>query len=107
MIHKLGVVGHPVKHSLSPKIHRAFARQAGLEIIYDKYDIEDAELGLFIKEFFANGGKGLNITIPHKLNCIKYVDTAATAVKRFMSANTLITKAVSYTHLTLPTTPYL
>ena len=92
MIHKLGVVGHPVKHSLSPKIHRAFARQAGLEIIYDKYDIEDAELGLFIKEFFANGGKGLNITVPHKLNCIKYVDTAATAVKRFMSANTLITK---------------
>ena len=44
-------MGHPVKHSLSPKIHRAFARQAGLEIIYDKYDIEDAELGLFIKEF--------------------------------------------------------
>ena len=46
MIHKLGVVAS-IKHSLSPKIHRAFARQAGLEIIYDKYDIEDAELGLF------------------------------------------------------------
>ena len=53
LIHKLGVVGHPVKHSLSPKIHRAFARQAGLEIIYDKYDIEDAELGLFIKRVFC------------------------------------------------------
>ena len=90
LTHKLGVVGHPVKHSLSPKIHRAFAIQAGLEIIYEKYDIEDAELGLFIEEFFANGGKGLNITVPHKLSCIKYVDSASNAVKRLMSANTLI-----------------
>lgn len=92
LTHKLGVVGHPVKHSLSPKIHRAFAKQAGLDIIYDKYDIKDAELGLFIKDFFANGGNGLNITVPHKLNCIKYVDSAANVVKRFMSANTLINK---------------
>ena len=92
LTHKLGVVGHPVNHSLSPKIHQAFARQAGIEITYDKFDIEDAELGLFIKDFFANGGNGLNITVPHKLNCIKYVDSAANEVKRLMSANTLILK---------------
>ena len=92
MTHKLGVVGHPIKYSLSPKIHRAFARQAGLEIIYDKYDIKDADLGLFIKEFFANGGTGLNITVPHKLNCIEFVDSAASEVKRLMSANTLMIK---------------
>ena len=92
LTHKLGVVGHPIKYSLSPKIHRAFARQAGLEIIYDKYDIKDADLGLFIKEFFANGGTGLNITVPHKLNCIEFVDSAASEVKRLMSANTLMIK---------------
>ena len=92
LTHKLGVVGHPIKYSLSPKIHRAFARQAGLEIIYDKYDIQDADLGLFIKEFFANGGTGLNITVPHKLNCIEFVDSAASEVKRLMSANTLMIK---------------
>ena len=108
MTYKLGVVGHPIKHSLSPKIHQAFARQAGLEIIYDKYDIEDAQLGLFIKEFFANGGNGLNITVPHKLNCIKYVDSAAQAVKRLMSANTLIIKdgGLSLIHISEPTRPY-
>ena len=92
LTHKLGVIGHPVKHSLSPKIHRAFARQAGLDIIYDKYDIQDADLGPFIKEFFANGGTGLNITVPHKVNCIEFVDSAANEVKRLMSANTLMIK---------------
>jgi len=63
---RYGIVGHPVDHSRSPTIHRLFARQAGVEITYELIDAPPESLETAIRGFAAAGGKGLNITVPHK-----------------------------------------
>ena len=71
---KLGVIGDPIDHSLSPLIHSQFGEELGINLEYKPYHVVDSELDNFIKNFFANGGFGLNVTLPHKLNCIRSAD---------------------------------
>ena len=52
-INKLGVIGSPIDHSLSPFIHSRFARQANLNIDYRPYKVESDELDMFLKDFFT------------------------------------------------------
>ena len=90
---KLGVIGDPIDHSLSPLIHSQFGKMLGLEINYQPFHVVDRDLDKFIESFFADGGHGLNITLPHKLNCLRSADILSREVDI----------PVSYTHLTLPT----
>lgn len=60
------VIGDPVQHSKSPIIHQQFAQQTGQDVTYEAIRVERGELAQFIRDFFANGGAGLNITLPHK-----------------------------------------
>ncbi|HYL01148.1 MAG TPA: shikimate dehydrogenase [Steroidobacteraceae bacterium] len=62
-----GVVGHPVGHSLSPFIHGMFARATGQAMSYRLYDVPSDELAGFLTGFFERGGRGLNVTVPHKI----------------------------------------
>ena len=66
MTDRYAVIGNPVEHSKAPPIHTAFAEQTGEDIIYDRIlgDLED--FAGDVRDFFADGGKGLNITIPFK-----------------------------------------
>ena len=61
MRRRFALFGHPVAHSLSPRIHAAFARQAGIDMDYSPIDTEalDAALAAF-------DGDGANVTLPHK-----------------------------------------
>jgi shikimate dehydrogenase len=63
---RYGLVGHPVEHSRSPLIHTVFARQTGQRLSYELIDATPAELETAVRGFGAAGGKGLNITVPHK-----------------------------------------
>ncbi|MDN5925306.1 MAG: shikimate dehydrogenase, partial [Xanthomonadales bacterium] len=63
---QFAVVGHPIAHSLSPAIQRAFAAQFGLAIDYTSIDASAAALANVVTTFFAQHGAGLNITVPHK-----------------------------------------
>lgn len=87
--YQLGVVGYPIKHSLSPTIHQQFAKQFGLNIDYQKYSIEPEKLNAFVADFFDHGGNGLNITLPHKQNVIDCVDQLTETAKQAHSVNTL------------------
>ncbi len=60
------VVGNPVKHSKSPQIHKMFAKQTDQELQYTAVEIEDVDFDEFVKDFFAEGGGGLNVTVPFK-----------------------------------------
>jgi shikimate dehydrogenase len=60
------VIGHPVAHSLSPYIHARFAAQCGQGLTYSAIDAIPQEFESTARAFFADGGKGLNVTIPHK-----------------------------------------
>ena len=86
---KLGVVGDPIDHSLSPKIHKLFAERANIEIEYEAFNVVAANLNSFIKNFFDDGGRGLNVTLPHKIDCLNSVDEISPIVKKTGAANTL------------------
>ncbi|MGD8831787.1 MAG: shikimate dehydrogenase [Pseudomonadales bacterium] len=63
---RYAVIGNPVTHSLSPRIHQAFAAQTGASIRYERIE---APLDGFVRtvdEFFAGGGAGCNVTVPFK-----------------------------------------
>ena len=61
-----GVVGHPINHSWSPFIHGLFAKQTEQSLVYRLYDIAPADFRAQVLEFFTRGGRGLNVTVPHK-----------------------------------------
>jgi shikimate dehydrogenase len=63
---RYAVVGFPVKHSWSPFIHGMFAKQTGQSLTYSRLEIAPENLEAQIGMFFDSGGRGLNITVPHK-----------------------------------------
>lgn len=88
--HDFAVIGTPIKHSLSPIIHDAFAKQTNIPISYKAIDVSEENLTGFIKDFQARGGRGLNVTLPHKQTVCKLTDSQSETVKKTCSANTLI-----------------
>ena len=63
---QFAVFGHPIAHSLSPQIHQAFGRQFGIALEYRTIDAAPAEFAASVRRFFAEGGRGANVTLPHK-----------------------------------------
>ncbi|HXN10006.1 MAG TPA: shikimate dehydrogenase [Steroidobacteraceae bacterium] len=63
---RYAVIGHPIAHSRSPWIHAEFARATGQSMLYTAIDATPAALGPVLRSFFDGGGRGLNVTAPHK-----------------------------------------
>jgi shikimate dehydrogenase len=63
---RYALVGHPVGHSRSPLIHQLFARQTGENMTYELIDATPDEFEIAVRGFAAAGGRGLNVTVPHK-----------------------------------------
>lgn len=76
-----GVIGHPVKHSLSPIMHNAAFDAREINAVYLAFEIKEGELGRALSGAEALGIRGLNVTIPYKVEIMKYIsrldDTAA------------------------------
>lgn len=87
---RYGVMGYPVSHSRSPVIHRLFALQTGQNIAYDLLPVAPGELRLAVREFGAKGGKGLNITVPHKSAAADIADQLSERATRAGAVNTLV-----------------
>ena len=66
MTDRYAVIGNPIKHSLSPLIHKAFALQTGEDISYERILCELDTFEETVDKFFLKGGKGLNVTLPFK-----------------------------------------
>lgn len=64
---RFAVIGHPVKHSRSPSIHQQFAAQVGITLTYERLEAPLDGFKLAVTQFFSAGGKGLNVTVPFKL----------------------------------------
>src|SRR5690606_9882368 len=63
---RYALVGHPVHHSRSPVIHALFAEQTGQNLTYELIDAEPDEFETAVRGFAAAGGRGMNVTVPHK-----------------------------------------
>jgi len=86
---RYGVVGHPVAHSFSPFIHGMFARQTGQNLVYRLHDVAPAQFRGHVLEFFARGGRGLNVTVPHKLAAAELANELTPRAERAGAVNTL------------------
>lgn len=83
------VIGNPIAHSLSPIIHEAFAKQFGIELVYEKLIGNLNYFEAQIIDFFAQGGKGLNVTLPFKERAYALADVKTARCKKARAANTL------------------
>ncbi|HET9105805.1 MAG TPA: shikimate dehydrogenase [Steroidobacteraceae bacterium] len=88
-VDQYGVVGHPVAHSLSPFIHAMFARQTGQAMSYRLFDFAPEVLEERIADFFAQGGRGLNITLPYKVAAVAHASELTQRARHAGAVNTL------------------
>lgn len=89
MTSRYAVFGNPVAHSVSPRIHAAFAKQTGHDLSYDKMEVPLDGLDAAVDDFFAAGGKGLNITLPFKAQAFECADHATVEACDAGAVNTL------------------
>jgi shikimate dehydrogenase len=83
------VFGHPIAHSLSPRLHALFAEQTGIAVEYTAIDAAPAEFEHAVRAFFARGGRGANVTLPHKAAAFALADVHTPAAQRLGVANVL------------------
>jgi shikimate dehydrogenase len=86
---QFAVFGHPIGHSLSPQIHRAFAQQFGIALDYRAIDATVADFAATVQAFFAAGGIGANVTLPHKAAAYALASQHSLAARRVGTANVL------------------
>jgi shikimate dehydrogenase len=86
---RYALVGHPVEHSRSPLIHTVFARQTGQRLTYELIDAEPAAFETAVRGFGAAGGKGMNVTVPHKEAAFALCSRSSDAATAAGAVNTI------------------
>lgn len=86
---KAGVIGYPVKHSKSPRIHGTWLKEYGINGSYESVEIAPDNFEATIKELITEGYKGFNVTIPHKINIMTLCDTIDETAKAIGAVNTV------------------
>lgn len=85
-----GVMGWPVAHSRSPLIHNHWINKHGLNGAYGLFPVEPSNLEAAIRGIHALGIAGCNITIPHKVNAMAFVDWVHPLAQRMGAINTIV-----------------
>lgn len=89
MTDSYAVFGNPINHSKSPHIHRHFAEQTGQDMAYTKHMVPVGQFEQAAGEFFQQGGKGLNVTVPFKLDAYSFAARLTPRARRAGAVNTL------------------
>lgn len=83
------IIGNPVSHSLSPAIHNAAFTERGLNFVYVAFPVVDVKNALAGMRALPNF-RGMSVTIPHKIEIMKYVDEISDVDRNIGSINTII-----------------
>lgn len=89
---RLGLIGYPLGHSLSPRIHEAALQSCGLEGSYSLFSVDSNDqqkLSELISNIRSGEMTGLNVTIPHKQNVITYLDELTPVARSIGAVNTI------------------
>ena len=87
---KYFVIGNPINHSLSPKLHNYWLKENNIDAIYDKKKIEEKNLQTIISEVKEKKINGINVTVPFKKAVIPYLDKLSPEAEQTQSVNTII-----------------
>ncbi len=86
------VIGNPIEHSLSPKLHNFWIKQNNIDAIYDKKKLNDDEIKNLILDIKENKISGINVTVPFKNKVIPFLDQLSLGAKQTQSVNTIFMK---------------
>ena len=86
------VIGNPIEHSLSPKLHNHWIRENNIDAIYDKKQLNENDIEAIINEVKNDKINGINVTIPFKKSIIPYLDQLTLIAKEAQSVNTIFKK---------------
>ena len=90
MPHHCAVIGNPIAHSRSPEIHAGFAAARGIALRYDRIlAADEADFAATVARFFADGGRGLNITVPYKQTAYRLCERTTPYAAAAEAVNTL------------------
>ena len=87
---KYFVIGNPIDHSLSPKLHNYWLKENNIDAIYEKKKIDDKDLQTTILEVKEKKIGGINVTVPFKKSVIPYLDKLSPEAEQTQSVNTII-----------------
>jgi shikimate dehydrogenase len=87
---KYFVIGNPINHSLSPKLHNYWLRENNIDAIYGKRKIDEKNLQSIISEVKEKKINGINVTVPFKKLVIPYLDKLSQEAEQTQSVNTII-----------------
>jgi shikimate dehydrogenase len=89
MTRRFAIVGHPVAHSLSPRIHLMFGQASGIDLCYERLLAPLDDFSGAASRFFAAGGSGLNVTLPFKEQAFAWVDATDRHAEHARAVNTI------------------
>ena len=90
MLQTFAVIGDPIDHSLSPTIHNAAYRELGIECTYIAYKVDKDDLATGIESLKKIKIAGFNVTIPHKIEMMKYLDNVDSTCEKIGAVNTIL-----------------
>ena len=94
VIPRAGVIGWPVAHSRSPKLHGFWLQHYGIDGRYDRLPVPPEDLGRFLTELPKEPGfRGINVTLPHKVAVLPYLAEIDVVARRIGAANTIVVRA--------------
>jgi shikimate dehydrogenase len=85
-----GVIGWPIKHSKSPLIHRFWLGKLGLDGDYSRFPVTPERLADFLRAMPAMGLRGVNVTIPHKVAVMEFLDEVDDRARAVGAVNTVV-----------------
>lgn len=88
----LGIIGDPVEHSFSPKMHNFISEKIGNDFVYTGFHVKSEDVASAISGIKALGIKGINVTAPHKIAVMDYIDEISDDAKKLGAVNTIVNR---------------
>ncbi len=85
-----GIIGDPIEHSMSPAMHNAAFKELGIDYVYLPFRVKKEDVGKAIAGMRALNIKGLNVTIPHKVAVLQFLDKLDPLAEKIGAVNTIV-----------------
>ncbi|WP_100372215.1 shikimate dehydrogenase [Bacillus sp. FJAT-45037] len=87
---RYGLIGHPVGHSMSPLMHNEALLALGLDAVYEAFDVREQALAPFMTKLRNGELDGINVTIPHKVAVMDFLDEVDEVARQIGAVNTIV-----------------